>query len=221
MVTIIHGDDTLSSRNHYYSLKQKFENITYLDGEKISYDEFFQVAQNQNIFEKTNVFIENFITKNKSEDFKKIISYINILKNVNLVFYEASLVSKTNLNLFKNAEVKSFLIPKTIFLFLDNLKPGNSKILIKLYKQLQAQVADEIIYFMLIRQFRLMIGLNTAIDEVKRLAPWQVSKLRSQAASFTNLEKLYLKIFEIDLNTKTGKTSFSYQTSIDFLLSSF
>ncbi|MCL4418153.1 MAG: hypothetical protein M1365_15950, partial [Actinobacteria bacterium] len=82
----------------------------------------------------------------------------------------------------------------------------------------------EIIFFMIIRQFRLLISQTeeskSAIDEAKKLAPWQLSKFKRQLSFFdrSKLLTLYNKLFEIDLKHKTGKISFPLEKSIDFFL---
>jgi DNA polymerase III delta subunit len=94
--------------------------------------------------------------------------------------------------------------------------------LIKLFHELKQNMEDELIFFMLIRQFRLMLGQEgqDKIEEVKRMAPWQLGKLQKQARIF-GVEKLktaYQKLFEIDLGSKTGKIPYSLERSIDFFL---
>jgi hypothetical protein len=224
MITIIHGDDIVSSRNFYYELKQRLPNVVYINGENIIYNDFFQATQNESLFGNEHIFIENFFSKNKSEDFKKIIEYINRNKNLNIVFFENTKLSKNSLSLIKNAELKLFSIPEKMFFFLDNLKPGNSKTLLKLFNDLKKQASDEFIYFMIVRQFRLLLAVSgfdkTTIDEVKKLALWQTGKLKAQAKLFgiEKLKLIYSKLYEIDSAQKSGKLATTLTQAIDFLL---
>lgn len=228
MITVIHGDDIESSREYFYSLKQDTKNYTQIDGENLLFSDFFQQIEADRLFDdKPALFIENFLSKNKlTEEFKKIIDYINNKKILNIVFWESSELTKSQQANFKSVVFKIFSYPKSIFLFLDNLKPGNSRFLISQYKDLRKSTNDEIIFFMIIRQFRLMISLlnnsDKNIDESNRLASWQISKLKKQIGYFDKdgIIKTYLKLFETDLNTKTGKLGVSYEKSIDFLLAS-
>jgi len=57
---------------------------------------------------------------------------------------------------------------------------------------------------MLQRQFRILLGLsepsdNEPIDEITRLAPWQMGKLEKQARFFDqlSLKKIYKKLIYI------------------------
>ncbi len=80
------------------------------------------------------------------------------------------------------------------------------------------------VFFMMIRQIRMLLGLieptADAIDEVKRMAPWQKSKLQQQADRFeiAELKSLYSKLFEIEKAMKTGNLSMTLPETIDFLL---
>ena len=104
---------------------------------------------------------------------------------------------------------------------MDSLKPNNSQSVVLFHVCLKT-TEPEIMFSMIVRQFRIMLALslNSSIDEIKRLAPWQKSKILSQATSFGNkkLTKNLKKLYEIDKNQKTGKTSLSLEKNIDIFL---
>lgn len=227
MKLIIHGNDLQSSRNFYFEEKNKTKYSVLLNGEKITFDVFFQACEGDSFFEKEKtIFVESFFSSNKSNslDVKKIAEYVNISKKLNIVFWEPTELSKTSLNLLKDFEVKSFSIPSLLFVFLDSLKPGNSKTSISTFNKLNKNSENELIWFMILRQFRLLFSISSSasdIDEVKRLAPWQLSKFKSQANFFgkEKLYKSYKKLFDIEFNHKTGKVPYKIGKSIDFFLS--
>lgn len=226
MILIIHGNDLVSSRDYFSKEKDKVESPILMNGDGLTYDEVFQAAENKSFFDtKTTLAIENFFSKNKSTsiEFKKIVEYINSNKNLEVIFWESTEISKPNQNLLKNASIKSFSYPQVLFQFLDSLKPGNSELLIKHVYELKENMENELIFFMIVRQFRLMLGqLGTGgkIDEVKRLQSWQTGKLSSQAKLFgkEKLIELYSNLFEIDLAQKTGKYPYTIDKSIDIFL---
>ena len=168
--------------------------------------------------------IENFFSKNKSTaiETKKVVDYINKNKDLSVIFWEPTELSKPAQALLKNATIKVFSYPQILFIFLDNLKPNNSESLIKLFHELKQNMEPELIFFMLVRQFRLMLGIDgiDKIDEVKRMAPWQLGKMQKQAKMFgeENLKNIHGKLFEMDLALKTGKIPYSLERSIDFFL---
>lgn len=227
MILIIHGNDVESSRNYYFEEKNKIKNPITLNGEGLEFNILFQNVENKSFFnEKETLLIENFFTKNKStsEELKKIIEYLNSKKDIDIIFWENDEITKTSASLLKNASTKNFSLPQNIFAFLDNIKPGNGKYLIENFSENLKKSEAEIIFFMIIRQFRIMLNLilnDSPIDEVKRMAPWQLSKLKRQAEIFgkDELIRLYNKLLEIDLSTKTGKSAIGLKKSIDFFLS--
>lgn len=227
MKLIIHGNDIESSRNFYFEEKSKLKNPVILNGDGIIFDNVFQAAENSSFFDKEKeVLIENFFSKNKSTstEFKRIVEYINNNKNIFIIFWESDEVSKTSLALIKDATLKNFSLPQNLFAFLDSLKPNNSKETLSLFSDNLKKSEAELIFFMIVRQFRILLNLiknDSPIDEVKRMAPWQLSKLKRQAEFFglERLKRIYKSLLEIDLNSKTGKSPANLKKSIDFFLS--
>lgn len=230
MTTIIHGDDIVQSREYFLTLKQKQESALHYDGGKITITDLVQNIEGSSLFGETKaIFIEDFLTKRKKteKDAKEILSFI--VKNStssNFVLWESKEILKGTLSLFKNSTVNLFKLPRNIFLFLDNLKPNNSKSLLNLFHQtIDSGIKEELILFMLQRQFRMLLVLSDPsvgepIEEIARLAPWQASKLVRQAKFFDHqsLKKIYKKLYEIEIGQKTGGLSLSLSQSIDFLL---
>ena len=232
MITIIHGDDISLSRNFFHELKQKHKDFIGFDAAKITITDLVQNIEGSLLFGSVKaIFIEEFLTKFKktNRESKEILDFIvKNSKDANLVLWESKEILKRDLSLFKNAIIKFFKLPKNIFLFLDNLKPGNSKNLLNLFHQaLDSGIKEELILFMTQRQFRILLSLchpelvsGSQIDEVSRLAPWQMEKLERQTRLFSVLElkKIYKKLYDIELAQKTGTLPLSLTQSIDFLL---
>ncbi len=224
MVTIIHGDDIALSRKAYIELKQKSQNAIVLDGEKITFSDMVLSLSSDLLFsDEKDIFIENFFTKRKliAKETKEIISYIQKDKN-NVVFWESKKLTKPALNNFPKAAVKQFNIPQTLFGFIDKIHPNSPKKLIELFHNALTQSEAELIFFMMVRQLRILLALETGseIEELAKLAPWQMSNLSNQGQNFPleQLKKAYAKLYEIDLAQKTGTTSLSLTQSIDMFL---
>ncbi len=227
MILLIHGNDIELSRKFYIDEKSKAKNPVVLNGEGLEFNILFQALENKSFLnDKTTLVIENYFTKNKSNtlEFKKIMDYVNSNKEFEIIFWESDEVSKTSLSLIKNLEIKNFSLPQNIFAFLDNIKPENGRLLLKSFEENLLKSETELIYFMIVRQFRIMLNLisqDLSIDETKRMAPWQLSKIKNQANYFGKEEliKHYNKLLEIDLANKTGKSPLGLKKSIDFFLS--
>ncbi|MCL4353508.1 hypothetical protein M1615_03540 [Patescibacteria group bacterium] len=227
MKLIIHGTDLESSRNFYFLQKQKLKNPVILSGEGLVFAEFFKYAQNQSIFdEETSMILENLFSKNKtgSMDVKKIAEFIDDTKNLNIILWEQVELSKTTLSLIKSSQINLFSYPKKLFIFLDQIRPNNQDALIKLYHELRQTQEAEMIFFMLVRQFRLFLSSvenkTEQIDEIKKMAPWQISKLSRQVRFFNKDEllKAYNRLYDMEYGQKTGKSDISLDASIDFFL---
>jgi len=228
MITIIHGDDIVLSRKYLQEQKQNSISPYVFDG-IIDLPTIAQITQGSGLFStEKNIFVENFFSKNKlnSSEAKSIIDYINKNQSqFDLFFWEANLLQKKSIALFTNPSVKTFKIPQAIFLFLDSIKPANFKSSITLFHKALENTAAELIFFMLQRQFRLLLCIldknaKKTIDEVLRLAPWQKGKIERQAKLFSigELKNIYKWLYEIEMAQKTGNLPYSLAHAIDFLL---
>ncbi|MBI2074990.1 MAG: hypothetical protein HYT83_04105 [Candidatus Levybacteria bacterium] len=228
MITIIHGDDVANSRKYYLSEREKVANPVIFAAEKVTLSDLMQVFEGGRLFsDNKKVFIENFFSKKKaSKEYDEIIDYLKqIQENGEIFFWEEKEITAKKISVFKKLISKVFKFPQNLFLFLDSIKPGNGKTLISLFHKTIETAEPEMIFFMLIRQLRIILALSdksssSQIDELKRLAPWQKSKLQKQASFFSQkqLIDLYKKLFEIDLAIKTGKSSLNLIQAIDFFL---
>ena len=234
MITIIHGNDTASSRKYY--IDQKTADAFSFEGEKVSLTDLVQILEGGGLFsDSKKIFIDEFLSKRKQgKETEDIVLQLNKYCKINDIFlWEGKEISKKNISLFSDPNVKIFKFPLYLFTFLDAIKPNNTGNLISFHEALKKSEA-ELIFFMLIRQFRLLLALSDdssrhsresgnpddKIDEVKRLAPWQKSKFKKQSGLFSliNLKNAYKKLFEIDLGQKTGTLNMSLEQAIDILL---
>lgn len=226
MITIIHGDDTASSRKYY--IDQKTKDAFSFDGEKVSQTDLVQILEGGGLFsDSKKIFVDDFLSKRKQgKETEDIILQLNKYCKTNDIFlWEGKEISKKNISLFSDPNVKTFKFPLFLFTFLDGIKPRNTENLISFHEALKKSEA-ELVFFMLIRQFRLLLSVSQEsstdanIDEVKRLAPWQKSKLKKQSGLFSlvNLKNAYKKLFEIDLGQKTGTLNMSLEQAIDMFL---
>ncbi|QQG40597.1 MAG: hypothetical protein HYV37_03445 [Candidatus Levyibacteriota bacterium] len=227
MITIFHGDDIVTSRKYFLREKEKSNNPFSFDGEKITLTDLVEITEGSMLFvEEKNIFIEEFFGKNKkNKEVEQIISYLQKKqKHIRASIWEGNMLTKKQLGLFIDAIVNLYKLPQTMFVFLDAIKPNSGEKLIELFNETVKNTELELIFFMLIRQFRLLLALSDtksdSIDEIKRLAPWQKSKLQKQASYFSKEELLaiYKKLYEIDLGIKTGSLSLPLRHAVDFFL---
>lgn len=226
MITIIHGNDIAKSRTFYIEERQKYENPDVFDGEKLDYNTLFQTFEGNSLFsQKRFVFVENYISSQRanSNEFKEIVEYLTKNKDLDITFWENKELTKAQVLAFNNPATNLFNYPQVLFTFLDSLKPNNPAS-VRLFHSLMETMETELIFYMIVRQFRLLLSQvsygDKNIDEAKRLAPWQKSKLKTQANYFgkDRLIKLYKKLYKIDYETKYGLTSLPLNSAIDIFL---
>ncbi len=227
MLTIIHGTDIVASRKFFLDQKLGHPEALTLDAESVNLTDLAQVVEGGGLFgESKYIFIEQFLTKRKkSGDYKDIITYLDTHAEEHTIFlWENKELDISTQKAFKKAAIRPFKLPQTLFALLDTIKPGNGKILLKQFHETIASTEVEMVFFMLIRQFRMLLALSSPgteseIDEVKKLT-WQRSKMEKQASLFEaeHLLDLYAILFAIEKGQKTGTLSAPLTTTIDFFL---
>lgn len=222
MITLIHGEDITTSRKFY--LEQKTDESIFFDAENLDLTNLKQSLLGSGLFQSTSrIFIDNLFTR---KGLKQIPDVAEILKSTDdseVFIWAGKDVGVRSLKDFPKFENKNFKIPQNIWNFLDSLRP-NSEANVKNFHQALNATDVEIIFAMIVRQFRLMLGIlgdskNNA-EEVKKLAPWQRTKISNQAKYFgeDRLKNIYTLLYKIDKNQKTGKTNLSLTQNIDILL---
>lgn len=225
MITILHGDNVTASRNALYELKSSKKDAVYFDGSKVQISDLVQIVEGSSLFtEPKDIFIEDFFSKRKGKESEEIIEYLQKHEKESIiVFWEGKKLTAKQLNSFKKADSREFKLPQALFSFLDSLGQDR-KTNMSLFHQVLQTNEPELVFFMLIRHFRILLAMTESssetIDEVKRLAPWQISKLQRQARLFSDdkLKRIYKHIHDIDVAQKTGTSSLTLTQAIDFFL---
>ncbi|HEV2339872.1 MAG TPA: hypothetical protein VGT05_03860 [Patescibacteria group bacterium] len=228
MITVIHGSDITASRNYLHEEKIKYKEKIILSPSATVTDIMQVFSPNKLFGEMQTVFLEEFLTQKKSQkEIDVIASFLLKQKQTNIFLWEGKELTKKQLALFPAVTVKAFAVPRIVFTFLDGILPQNTKKTISLYHQVLQHEDAPYVLFMLMRQVRLVLAVCdktiAEITEVKRLAPWQLSKLKKQANAFTQdqLLALHEKLFQLELGQKTGGLVMSLEKELDLFLLSF
>ncbi len=226
MLTLIHGDNIAASRTYFIDMKMKFPDTSIHDGKNLSLTDLMQILEGGDLFNDEKVlFIENFFSaKKQSTEIKTLLPYLTSQsENATIVLWEDKELDKKTLLGLKDSTVRLFKLPQPLFSFLESLRPGNSKILIKLFHTVLQTIDEEMVFYMLIRHIRLLLahhGQIASIDEIKRMQDWQRMKLIKQAKLFSEeqLITIYKKLYEIEKGIKTGSLTLPLASSIDIFL---
>ena len=229
MFTILHGDNLLASRKALEAMKKTAEKkeVISFDGKKVTLTDLKQALEARSLFgQEKLVIVENLIsnkkkqtTKNKKQN--KVFEYLKNLEfDVDLILWEKKKVDGRTLTPFKNAKVQLFQTPAIIFKFLESIQPDNQESMLSLFGNCVKTGPVELIFYMIVRQFRLLILVKDLGKEGVRMAPWQYAKLTNQANWFTleKLLKIYKKLLQVDLEQKTGQSAFDLKKATELLL---
>lgn len=226
MITIIHGDDIVVSRKKLTDVIEslKGREVLHFQGDGTNITDVVQVFESQSLFDKKRlVVLERFI---ETKDKALIATIVNHLKkdlSHDVIFWEPKEIKKELLALLpKESAVFFYKQDQLLFRFLDSIRPGNTKEMLTILYQVRKTEADELILYMLVRQFRLLLGVvsKAPIGEVKRLVPWQRGKLERQAQLFgqERLVLIYKRLFQIERGAKTGGNALPLTGAIDLFL---
>ena len=215
MIIILHGEDTVKSRLELEKLKNQKSSheIVNLNGSKLELTELLQAFEAKSLFGQDRlVVIENFFTeKRKGKEQDKIVEYLKALdQEIELIIWEGKELNRSSFRLFPQAEIKIFKLDPALFRFLETLKPGDQKKMVESFRQALVQEDVNLLFHMLIRQFRLLLfvkdGQKKGLEEFDRMADWQKAKVGQQAKYFTNdeLSAIYHRLLEIDYREKSG-----------------
>lgn len=229
MIKILHGENIVESRKALTELatnaRSEGTETVSLDGAKTTLTQVRSNLESSSLFGKSRlVIIENLLTGQKSATKTKILQYLAEQKFDNdLVLWEPKEVSKKVLNQLPKVEIRFFRVAPVIFRFLDSLQPNNNKEMLRLLKEAKAAEEQEMIFYMIIRQIRLLLLAKDSDNRSLAYLPsWQQKKFLSQSKFFTldQLKKIHQQLLEIDFSQKTSGDPYSLSSRLDLLIAS-
>jgi len=227
MLHIFHGEKIIESRRELDVIKEKFagKEIITLNGKKAALSDLKQALEAASLFGHTRLVIIEYLLKSLSKAKKEILDqYVEILQNSSheTVLWEDKEIGKILLKRFiPGTDIALFKPTKLLFRFLENITPQHAAKLLEILKDLVKKEAPELIFYMIIRQFRLLLLIKGIKDEkINNLSSWQRARLHSQAEKFTleELQNAYARLFIIDQNQKSGKSPFNLTKDLELFL---
>lgn len=229
MITLLHGENIAASRNTLNQMLDKekkngIKDVVYLAGENLSLGELKQASESQSLFGSNRlVIVEKFFSRPNSKEKTELMDYIKkeIFQN-NLIFWEKKAVHPSTVrSLPPTSQIRVFKIPAIIFKFLDALKPGNIKQMLEILQTVKKTDQPEMIFYLLCRRISdLIVALDFGNRGFDAMQSWQKQRLLSQAKYF-NLQKLLLlhnKLFQTDIDLKTGRNVLPLSSTLDLIV---
>lgn len=227
MMTILHGENITASRQELSRIKTSASGeVITLDGEKVDLTQLKQALEAQSLLATEKlVVLENFLKQRKKAQENEILWYLKTeTLSVNLVLWEGEEIRPAVLRLFPKAKIQVFKLDPYLFRFLDSLGPHRNQKMIEAFRQAKACEEVNLIFYMLIRQFRLLLSLKSGeksgLEETDKMADWQKIKIIKQSQSFTTdrLLDAYRKLLEIDWQEKSGLAAYSLPQTLELFL---
>ncbi len=223
---IIHGEDIVSARNHLNDELEKAKSssagVSRFDARDLDLTKLTQVLEAMTLFGlQPMIIIEGLFSLPKSKNKERLIEFLTKYQDRQIILFENKNLTATALKPFKKAAVSGHKPAAIIFTFLDSLKPGSVSRSLSLLDQLEnANQPPELVFAMLVRQVRLLI--QALEPNSLKGAPWQKSRLTSQARAFGEggLLKLHHDLYHIDKQLKIGANPLPLSTQLFTLIAS-
>ncbi len=224
MITILAGEDVISSRNKLNDFLRDKKNPIRLDGKKITLADIEMQLSSGSLFVVEKTIVIDGFSKFKPQD-KLIEQLLNFEKDksTHIFLWDESDPSAKLKNSFKGTPILNFAFPKFYYTFLDTFEPGSKKTLELLSQVLKTFEAEQVLYGLIKRIRQLMVLKGDSymeFSEFAKMQEWQLSKLRSQAARFqeSDLKKIFIKLADLDKLLKTSSMTMPLQAYLDNLI---
>ena len=229
MIILIHGDNIESSRLAYLKKLHTPETkeVRILDGKTVDTTNFIQTLESASLFGNSlTIGIERLLSTSSKSD-NKIEKYIKILSSQSndmiIILWEDRIISPSILKKFGNLiKTEIYKYPVLIFQFLDSFVPSKGLYLIPLFQRIVKTEPPEVLFSLLVRRIRDLMKIKDGVI-TKELAPWQITRLTTQAKLFTmeKLVKIYQTLGEVEYEVKSGISPLTLSTRIELILTSF
>lgn len=215
MITLLHGDYIEASRNELALLKAKSAGaeVREIDGRTLDTQALTQALSSSSLFGGDCVVIIYGLLKALGRKTKQAEAYTAIIaaSEATVYLWEDKEIAPTLVKqLGKNAAVRLFKLPTVIFQFLDTFAPSQIKKTLALYDAVVAADAPELVHSMLAKRVRQLLMIGDGVTPAG-IAPWQASRLTTQARSFSmeKLRSVYTHLCDMEYAMKSGTSPFT------------
>lgn len=224
MITLLHGDDIVSSRNRLTEVTSEFDSVTVLSADKVDFTQIVAALSSSDLFVVKKCVVIEHISKLAKSDLEKVLPVFAKAAqddSLFLVLWNGTEMTKLQIGKFKDLKVESFVLSKLFFTFLDNLAPHSMQRELKLLTDMKT-IDPMQIFYALIKRVRqlLMIQSGGGFEELQKMSPWQANKLHAQSAQWKSkdLGKLYSQLFTLETDLKSGGLMLPLKKHLDIVL---
>ncbi len=209
MITIIHGDNTTASRKKLNEMLVGVENVVRFSAKKDAVADIVMGFDSGELFGGTRTVVLEGVFSLRGKNQEKLMSEIQLRKDSAdaIVLYQETVVTKTTLTKFKQANVLGFELPKYFFQFMDALLPHSAQKALALFHEMDPGDAEQLFYSLVKRMRQLLMiksGNAQAFEELSKMGDWQLGKLSSQARMWQvpELTHFYSELLMLEVGMK-------------------
>lgn len=228
MITVLHGENEVSSRDKLTQLIQTAQatnkTIQRLDAKRLDLAALESALSANSLFgEDRLVIIDKLHSLPRSKKKTQLIELVSKFANatgLNIILWEKRSLTPTMIKKINPDKLEEFKTSSDLFKWLDSLDGGkrNIKHQLSLLEKASNNDGEQICFAMLIRQIRLLITAREG-SPVKG-HPFVVQKVNSQAKKFelSQLLQIHRQLLTIDQKMKTSTNLLSLKAEMDLLL---
>jgi hypothetical protein len=226
MLTIIHGENLIKSRDKLFQMKQSAkkdgQELTTLIAKKINEKVLENALFAKDLFgQKHCLIIEELHSLPRS---KKRSSYLEAIiqasQFMDIVLWEKKSLSKTNLKKLGQARLNFFPMSKTLWQLLDHFSPQEKtkKKQLQLLQKAIEQDSAEFCLVMISKRVSDLIAVTAGANIA--MHPFVQKKLQKQKKLFTlkKLLVLHQKLYQLDNKIKHSSNLLNLASELDLLL---
>lgn len=221
---LLHGPNTVASRERLLAEIGRFGGeAVRLNGALLTLADLRQALESASLFQTDRlVVIEGLFSRRPSHAKDTLLAFLKNRQPDNLIIWEGKKIDGRILSPFK-AKTVLFDLTSAVFKFVESLVPGNGTNKLHLFNGALVKDPPEMVFAMIARQIRLLLTVSEPPVGGLKLAPWQISRLKAQAARFSlpQLKNLHRQLLEIDTGQKTGRSPFGLRAALELWLVSF
>jgi len=224
MLTILHGENIVASRNFLSSLinqaqNKKLPTIRLTSGD-FQIDNLVSALEPDLFGQKKLIILDDFqkFSPQSQKEIAKVIKK-NPSQSQIIIWANKKMPAKT-LNLFPQKQDRLFKPDNLVFTFLDSLSPDNKEKCLKLLNQALDREETGLVFYLLVGRVEDLIIAKTGHQDQLKKAPWQKSRLSAQAQKFSlsQLKKFLKGLIALDYQQKNGQLFCSLEFGLELLI---
>lgn len=224
MLIILHGDDTVASRNKLNELlaQARDRDIIRLDGSRMTLEDVVTACETTSLIAENKCIVIERLFSAPLKRRQEILTYLfSPGIEYSVILWEGKTLEKTQVAKFpKETRILPFTVPQSVFKFVEGVgrvSPGES--LRMLHELVKTQDAT-FLYAMLLRQLRMRILAKDMGAAAFSGSVWMAKKYEGEARAFSlpALIAMYRGLVAIDYKVKTGATPLPLLSQIDIWL---